>query len=725
VVQKVLVFIFSCSIALAGPWEDFVQAHRKVEAARNRWTLCVRPNLIAPAELLADRDYQKLAAGGDWGIEVLGTAPAQDLQASLGAQWALLAPSGEVAGKGHGRPGGAALLAAIHAAGALARWEARDAFLKENPGQGEARNEALVFEMRLLRARLASLDSQGKVRVSAWHPEPGAAPEGDRVSLAGADGDARAGELYQGVGEALESLARVDGWHRGGHGLASRLALFDLGQSTALRGVFRGLASEAGERAMADPDDPGLVQLWMETLDGARHLPETLSGSVLVVPGEVWPPPHILNGLLEPFRRRRDLDGELRLLADLAPQAPPEPLTPKGWEDHCELQAGLLAHKGSALAATGAWDQARAALDAAGEWGGARAAQMNIIRRGGQESTADAAAWRRLLVQASVRPHRRPPMPRVPPPLRVTLLGRPSWLLAWTALRDAPDLAPWSPGELRWEIASPGEHQRLRARYGWTPAARWALFQGEELRATGETCPEPRGLAAVLAGQGTPLLERLGRVIAQDPRHAAARRARFQALLARMPDRRLEPLLAEDAARAQLVLPFQPKEGWKPGEALWGGAAEAVLPDLEALLRSWPSDTELWRTWISWARFHPGHPSILDLARSLPYWFPGGDWRTALPYDVQRAVAAELRRQGDFFQMREWFQACWEVLDQRPLKDLRPWERSWFLERRVQEETAVFQPLRDALRALGFHEQQVELEKAFGAMMGRDVSRSR
>ncbi|BDU74177.1 hypothetical protein [Mesoterricola silvestris] len=723
-IAKALLFVFSCSIALAGPWEDFVQAHHKAEAARKRWTLCVAPGTAPPVDLLADPDYQRLAASADWGVEGLGAAPAQDLLASRSAQWALLAPNGEVAGVGKGRPQGTALLDAIHAVGARARWEERDAFLKQNPGQGEARREVLEFEMRILKARLASLDRQGRIRVPAWHPEPGTPSGGGRITLAGAGGDGQASDLYPGVGQALANFSRVDGWYREGHWLANRLALFDLGQSGALRGLFQDLASEVGERAAGEPDNAGLVELWMEILDGARYLPAALPGNFHPVPGAVWPTPQVLDTLLEPLRRRRDLQGELKLLADLTPQAPPEPLTPRGWEEHCDLQAALLSRKASALAGLGAWDQARAALDAAGEWGGVRAAPLVPPRHGGQDPSAN-AAWRRLLAHTVQHHARRPPMPHVAPPLRITLLGRPPWLLAWTALRDAPELAPWSPGELRWEIASHDAFVKLRAHYGWTPEPRWALFQGKELRATGETCPGPQALAGVLAGQATPLLERLGRAIAREPGGISLRAARFHAVLARMPDRRLEPLLAEDAARAHLVLPFRPKEGWKPSPALWGGAAETVLPQLESLLRAWPTDAALWRAWISWAPFHPGHPSILAQAQGLPYWFPDGDWRTALPYDVQRAVAAELRRQGDFNQMRDWFQASWDVLDHRSLRDLRPWERSWYHERRVQEDTAVFQPLREALRALGLHEQQIELERTFGAMMGRDVSRSR
>jgi hypothetical protein len=304
-------------------------------------------------------------------------------------------------------------------------------------------------------------------------------------------------------------------------------------------------------------------------------------------------------------------------------------------------------------------------------------------------------------------------------------MGRPPWLLAWTALRDAPELALWSPGELQWDVATPDAHAKARARFGWNGQPRWVLTRGGELLATGETRPKAKGLAGVLAGQGMPMLERFSRLLAQQPGHLAARRERFELLLKRMPEPRLEPLLAEDATRARLILPFGPGEGWKPDEAIWAGAAQAALPELEAGLRSWPGDAELWQAWISWSRFHPGRPGILELARSLPYWNPNGDWRTSLPYATQRAVAAELRRQGNFQLMRDWFQAAWDLLDHRPLKDLRPWEKSYLLERRREEDTAIFRPLRDALRALAMNEQLLELERTFGAMMGRETIRSR
>jgi hypothetical protein len=73
--------------------------------------------------------------------------------------------------------------------------------------------------------------------------------------------------------------------------------------------------------------------------------------------------------------------------------------------------------------------------------------------------------------------------------------------------------------------------------------------------------------------------------------------------------------------------------------------------------------------------------------------------------------------------MREWFRSVWEHLDHRPRTSLAKHERSWVMERRREEETAVFRPLREALQALGYSDERQELERVFGEMMGRTPSR--
>jgi len=316
-------------------------------------------------------------------------------------------------------------------------------------------------------------------------------------------------------------------------------------------------------------------------------------------------------------------------------------------------------------------------------------------------------------------------MPEAMPPLRLVVGGMPRWLVAWTSLRGAAELAPWSPAELHWEVADRDTFEQARARYGWAPGPRWALYRGTELRASGTPCPDPRALAATLAGEGPAMLTRLQGLLAAQPEHLAARRERMELLLRRMPDPRLEPLLVEDALGTLAALEFNPKVSWNPDPALWGAAAGQALPALEQAIRTWPNRAYLWRAWISWARFHPARPSVLALAQSVPFWSPRGEWRSWLPYEVQRAVAAELKWQGNYGVMREWFRAVWDSLDHRPLRSLYRGERTWVMERRREEQSAVFQPLRDALGALGSTEEQAELERSFGEMMGRDFSRRR
>jgi hypothetical protein len=429
----------------------------------------------------------------------------------------------------------------------------------------------------------------------------------------------------------------------------------------------------------------------------------------------------MLNAFLEPCLRDKDWNGALKLLSDLAPPGPPEPMSPHAWESYCRLQSALQAQRCLALAGLGAWDLAGAALGEARHWGGSQGAREVLLGQGMLFTGpgADSAAWRQLLSQALGRDGEPPRMPAPPPPLRLVLGGMPKWLSAWSALRWAPELAPWSPGELRWEAADRAAFERARARHGWGPGPRWALYRGEELRASGSHCPEARGLAGLLEAEGPSLLQRLQALLAVQPDHLAARRERMDLLMRRMPNRRLEPILAEDAARTLSALAFDPGASWRPDPGLWGAAAQQVLPALEQALRTWPNRSHLWQAWITWARFHPARLSVLTLAQGTAFWSPQGDWRAWLPYDVQRAVAAELKRQGGYTAMRDWFRAVWDSLDHRPLRNLYRGEQGWVLERRREEETAVFQPLRDALAALACTEEQAELERVFGEMMGR------
>ena len=721
------------SALAASPWSDFVQRRRQDDPRSARWTLCVRQGDFPAFEAYLAPTFQKLLSGGDCRMEQLGPQTAQDLWAHKGwgreAHWLLLSPSGEEAGDGSGRPKGDQVLDAIHATGARPRWEAREQFQRQHPDQGEAALEAVNQAFLELRLRLLGLDRAGKVRVPLWHGEGKSLGDAGnpRISLGpGSQGEDRADELYAGVADAFERLIAVPGWESQAGAVAAQLGFYDVGQSGRMRNLCRRAAGDLQSALRQDPYDPDLASFWMETLDAAG-LPLEAAGLCTPVPGEPWPDPDILGRLLEPAYRRRNWERMLELLSDLTPQGPPEPVSELGWSEHCRLLGAIHAHRAIALAGLGSWDLAGAALNEGRHWGGNRGVREVVFARSGlfSGSAADREAWRRLVAQSLGRESDPPPMPAPAPPLRLVLGGAPSWIQPWAALRQAPELAPWSPAELRWDVEDAEAHGRSQARYNWPGGPRWALYRGDQLRASGAACPDPRALASVLEGEGPTLLQRLQALLAAQPDHLHARRVRFDLLMRRMPDRRLEATLAQDAARTQAVLEFDPDAGWKPDPALWADAAAEALPGLERLIHAWPNRTQLWRAWISWARFHPARPSILALVQGTSFWSPGEEWRAWLPYEAQRAVAAELKRQGNFMAMREWFQGVWDGLDHRPLRALHPGERKWVMERRREEETAVFRPLRDALAGLECTQEQVELERVFGEMMGREPARRR
>ena len=718
------------ALCAASPWDEFLQRRQGLDPRRARWTLCLRAGAFTSADLLKDDELQKLIIGGDLSAELLGPGEADDLWSrqswSGPGHWVLLNPAGTVAVTASGPPRGEALVGAMRTAGDPPRWEVREAFLKGQPEQGEALLEEASFQFRLSRARLMALDQLGKVRIPVWHAD---APQGlGRVVLPDTDeGRALADTLFPDLAKALARLFAVAGWPTAAPNIAGEVSLWDLSRSSAMRAVFAPAAARAETLLRKDPQDAGLLQFWVEAREAAGLPPASPGGQFTPVPGQVWPNPSTLSKLLEPYRRRQDWEGALKCLSGLTPTAPPKPLSSKGWEDHCRLQCALLVQKGLAYAYLGSWDLAAGAMEDARLWGGGQGVREALIYRGTQWVGAgpEPPSWRAFLSQALSKEGPRPPMPALDPPLRLVVMGQPKWLLDWSQLARTAELLPWSPAELRWEVASRDTQERLKRGFDWAPGPRWALLRGDELRATGTVCPEPKALATILEGEGNSVLQRLTRALDNQPDHLGVRRARFNCLLPRMPEPRLEGLLARDGAEGRMALPFDAGAPWKPDLDTWAAAAQELLPKVEEELRSWPNRTALWRAWISWAPFHPRQPSILALAQGLSFWSPQGDWRAGLPYPVQRAVAAELRRQGSFDAMRTWFRSAWDALDQRPYNTLRPGEREWILERRREEETAIFQPLRDALRALACNQEQADLERAFSAMMGQDMTRRR
>jgi len=306
-----------------------------------------------------------------------------------------------------------------------------------------------------------------------------------------------------------------------------------------------------------------------------------------------------------------------------------------------------------------------------------------------------------------------PPAPPAPEVLRLVRFGKAEWWGCWEALRFAEPLVPWDPEELRWEFAA-AVPPLLKQRQGWGDEPRWALFQGETLLASDLSCPSARSLADKLSMSGLTKLQRLEARILRDPTHLDARRERFALVLPRMSQPVLEWNLAEDARRAWIPLGFGPGAPWHPDPDLWANAALKVLPELEAALRRWPSQPELWKAWVSWAAFHPRHPSVLNMARQVEVWGPRGRWITALPVDVHEAVAEALRPQGGFEAMRQWFQEGREGLGPFPQN---PADReAW-----VEAGKPIFHYLREALSGLRRETEAAALEREW-SVYSRSVS---
>ena len=154
------------------------------------------------------------------------------------------------------------------------------------------------------------------------------------------------------------------------------------------------------------------------------------------------------------------------------------------------------------------------------------------------------------------------------------------------------------------------------------------------------------------------MLQRLQRVVEAKPHHLAARRERFDLLLRRMPDPRLEPILAEDAARA-LVDPGVRPRGLLEARPRTVGRRRPTGPAPAWSRPSAPGPTAptCGAPGSPGPGSTPARPSVLALAQGTAFWSPRGDWRGWLPYEVHRAVAAELRAQGNYPAMREWFRA--------------------------------------------------------------------
>lgn len=354
--------------------------------------------------------------------------------------------------------------------------------------------------------------------------------------------------------------------------------------------------------------------------------------------------------------------------------------SPAQWKDYYSRQAVLAQFYALSYAVLGQWEQAEGALLECrslqgAQWDGDRflyLLHMKSLKSAPSDEelsrpnidTSNIPKPFLALVKAKAEPDKA--LPPAVPPIRMLLWGNPAWASAWKALSKSKALAPWGPGEIAWAV--PGaEDQALvaRAKGVALEAPCWAAIQGDAVLASGAALPDERFLAFQLSQAGQTRLQRLSAFIRQNPMHREARFDRYELLRKRLPNALLEPLVAEDAAKAWLRLEWDAKEAWKPDQQLWEQQAAKLMPELEAALRRWPSDAALWKTWASWLPFRAKSLSPCLFAQSLDVLRPKGEWLAGLPEEVHLALATEWREQKKYGEMLHWFQTAWEGCAQR------------------------------------------------------------
>jgi hypothetical protein len=637
--------------------------------------------------------------------------------------WVLLSDQGVEAGTGPGTAQGEPVLALLRQKGLLPGWEARQAFLRQHPESGEVWALELRQATHLGRARMQTLGAQGRTvrgrtQVNGFEVETRLLAEPDPAAKA-----RQADQIFGELADALKGIRGVDGWWRSGPDEGLLFTLFGAGDAPRVRAISALLAQDLEQALGRQGPEQGLERLITYRVLAGRPLRDLPEG--VAVPGGAEPPLRFLTDPAGALAGQRDWEGVLAFLDGFPLPGPQGSWTPTAWQSHCLLQATVASLRVQPNLELGRAPQARAALEDWRRWAGVNEALRDLgtllmgPRVAGDEATRD-------LLKAPPLPD--PAMPPPPPVLRLALLGTPSWQGDWQRLRASDALLPWGPGELHWVTPAPGEEAALRRRAGWGPEPHWALLRGEEVLASGTRCPAPTQVATLAGREGPSLLQQLHRTLESHPGHLGARRARLAILKARMPEPRLEPLLAEDASVAFTApyvyggtppLDFGPDAPWKPDPALWQWSAQQVLPRVEARLRSWPSDPGLWRVWLAWAPFHPSRPSVVAFADTLPVLRSRSAWLGSLPPEVLGAVAQELRRVRNHPELVRWLGEAWEGLDRSPGSQVDPAFWPYLVKDREKLRQALVTPLAEAYRALGRLDEAKALEADYLEMMKR------
>ncbi len=715
-------------VALAAPpqaWVDHQERLRQQAEPQGRWTLAVRGEAFQDSAWAQEDLLLRLAVTQAFRIEPLPEEVAKAYGASQGwgdreSRWLLLDPSAEVREEGQTRPSAPQVLELLKRHGFVPRWELREAFLKAHPDHGEARAEAVQEALALALRRMGVLARAGRLGAGRPGQGPGAFRRPDRIF--GEPGEAQAvvdaTQVYGDLAAALEALLQVPGWEE--LELGPALAMPFRLQGAAQAPAMAALADRMGE-ALLDRlrQDPHVERLWLlygqlQAALGRDLLPALRS--VTPVPGKPWPPMAALQAVEEHLASQQDWAGLLAFLEGLpTDMAPLADASEEDWRRQSFLQAWIQAGRARALVKLERWTQVPEAIQAAHAAAGSRWPQVRRrLRQGAPELRTEARrpTYDPLLEAEPLADAPRPPRPSVPVLLH---LGPPEERGTWSNLRESPWLAPWGPKELQWRQPGLEEGAALQARLSLGTPAAWALVRGRDILAADVQLPSAQGLAQRLGAVHPSRLDQLEALLQRHPGHRGLQREVAELLHERMPSRPLEPLLCERTEAARLRPPTATEGTWAPEPNLWEHAALRLIPALEAELQRWPSRVSTWRLWLAWSRLHPRRPAPLALARSLPVWGDARRWSARLPREVHEAVAADLRAQGRFEELRAWLQDAWDGLDKGPLGG-RGGGR-WLRQLREEQGEAIVRPLLDVLGLLRRDHERRVLEDAYRAWL--------
>lgn len=672
-----------------------------------------------------DEDALRLRFDGQLYRTVLGPQTAARLWKARGwgngIGWILVDDRGAELDAGTGALYGTRALAVLRDKGLVPRWEARRAFLKEHPENGEAWAEEVFRCLRIALFHMNALERQGKaVRGAATMLN-----EIGGLTLTEPDPEARerlADLIFGELASALEGATSVPDWWRSERDASILLVIGGAQESPRMRDVCSRLAADL-EEASARGEGGHRVENQLAQFRSAAGRPLRDLPDRVALPDQDLPASMLFLACLGTREAAEDWEGMLAFLDNPAFLGEGEVRSSAAWEFRCGAKSLIAAMKVRPLLELGRTREAREAIADARSWGGEKGPGTYLRYLMGPK-VMDQTLFKEAM-EEPVRP--RPPMPPLPPAPRLALLGAPAWLKDWEAVRASEALLPWSRAELAWTTLAPAEAEALRARMGWGPEPRWVLLLGEESVASGTGCPVPGLLAGILERERPSALQRLDRILERHPGHLGVRRARLALLKARMPEPRLERVLAEDARAAfqpeeftfqDYPLDFGPNAPWKPDPALWQWSAQQVLPRLETLLRSWPNQQAVWKAWLAWSRFHPDHPSVVAFSGTLTLWTSRERWMGGLSLEVLQAVTEELRRDRNYPELVRWLDAAWQAR----LGERRMTRTTLVEERRKAWEelgSALVTPLADTLRLTGRPDQAHDVETTYRDILSR------